>query len=183
MKWQLRGTLSIILVLGAVLAVLGAARAQTQDGTAPVPHQAGQSHPFQPARLEATMYVDMGEFFFANLEGARNPEYRLPADTTVGIHIHNEGVILHELAIGRTVENGEYAELLTQLVPSDLFFYYGRARVEVEDVRFGEIEVDPGIKDMWIRINVPAEFKGRWELGCFVEGHFEAGMRATLIIE
>jgi uncharacterized cupredoxin-like copper-binding protein len=44
-------------------------------------------------------------------------------------------------------------------------------------------EVDPGVRDVWIRMNVPASFKGEWELGCFIEGHYEAGMLAKLIIE
>jgi len=89
--------------------------------------------------------------------------------------------------IGRTAKGAdgghEYPELLTELVPSDLFFYYGKVKAEVEDSLFGELEVEPGVNDIWLRMVIPAELKGEWELGCFVEGHYEQGMKAKLIIE
>jgi uncharacterized cupredoxin-like copper-binding protein len=125
----------------------------------------------------------MYEFYFANPQGEKNPTFRLPAGKTVGIHIHNEGAVVHELAIGRKLAQGEYQEVLTELVPSDLFFYYGAVKAEVEDTKFGEMEVESGVRDIWIRMNIPAELKGEWELGCFVEGHYEQGMAAKLIVE
>jgi uncharacterized cupredoxin-like copper-binding protein len=45
------------------------------------------------------------------------------------------------------------------------------------------MEVESGVRDVWIRMNIPADLKGEWELGCFVEGHYEQGMHAKLIIE
>jgi uncharacterized cupredoxin-like copper-binding protein len=137
--------------------------------------------------LEAVIEIDMNEFSFANPKGERNPTFKLPAGKTVGIHIHNEGAIVHELAIGRkakAVAKGfEYEELLTEKVPADLFFYYGNVKAEVEDALFGEIEIETGVRDVWIRLNIPAELKGEWELGCLYEGHYEAGMKARLIVE
>lgn len=156
-----------------------------------VSHRAGTTHAFQPKRLEAVIEIDMGEFYFANPAGEKNPLFTLPAGKTVGIHFHNEGMIVHELMIGRMAKDeaqhgeyhGEYHQLLTKLVPSDLFFYYGQAKVEIEDATFAELEADSGIRDIWIRINVPAELKGEWEIGCFVEGHYEQGMKAKLLVE
>ena len=101
----------------------------------------------------------------------------------MGIHVHNEGAVGHEMIIGRKLTSGKYQEVLTELVPSDLFFYYGAVKAEVEDTKFGEMEVESGVRDVWMRMNIPAEFKGEWEIGCFVEGHFEQGMHAKLIIE
>lgn len=121
--------------------------------------------------------------YFSSPQGGRNPSFKLPAGKTVGIHIHNEGGVTHELAIGRKIDKGEYQEVLTELVPSDLFFYYGSVKAEVEGAEFGEIEVDAGVRDVWLRLNIPAELKGQWEIGCFVEGHYEAGMHATLLVE
>ena len=45
------------------------------------------------------------------------------------------------------------------------------------------MEVEPGVKDIWIRITVPANLKGEWEIGCFVEGHYAGGMHAKLVFE
>ena len=146
-------------------------------------HEAGAAHTKQPKNLEAVIEIDMHELFFANPEGEQNPTFTLPAGKTVGIHIHNEGAIVHELAIGRNLEQGAYKEVLTELVPSDLFFYYGDAKAEIEDAEFGEAEVEPGVRDTWIRMSIPAELSGEWEFGCFVEGHYDEGMHAKLIVE
>jgi uncharacterized cupredoxin-like copper-binding protein len=192
---NLRGkALLITLALAATLAALAAACGGEEKAPTPtqapaaalVSHKAGLVHSFQPKRLEAVVEIDMYEFYFANPQGERNPTLRFPAGKTVGIHIHNEGAIVHELMIGRRVKHGDehgYEEALTELVPSDLFFYYGQTKAEVEDAEFGELEVEPGIKDIWLRMTIPAELKGEWELGCFVEGHYEQGMKAKLIIE
>jgi uncharacterized cupredoxin-like copper-binding protein len=33
------------------------------------------------------------------------------------------------------------------------------------------------------RFTVPASAKGEWEMACFFSGHFETGMKGTLVIE
>ncbi|GBD11912.1 hypothetical protein HRbin23_01595 [bacterium HR23] len=68
-------------------------------------------------------------------------------------------------------------------MPADIFFYYGNAKAEVGGAMFDELEVEPGVKDIWVRITIPEEMKGEWEIGCFVPGHYEAGMHTTLIVE
>lgn len=146
-------------------------------------HAVGTAHALQPKHLEAVIEIDMGEFYFGDPDGVQNPTFSLPAGKTVGIHIHNEGDVVHELAIGRDLQDGAYAELLTELVPSDLFFYYDEAKAEVEEAVFGELEVEPGLRDIWIRLEVPAELGGEWQLGCFVEGHYDSGMHAAMVFE
>lgn len=196
-----RFPLAILLALAAIpalIALLAAACGGEEKTLAPTlreagsglalaAHKPGETHALLPKRLETAVEIDMYEFYFANPQGEKNPVYRLPAGKTVGIHIHGEGAIVHELAIGRTAKAAdggyEYQQLLTELVPSDLFFYYGKVKAEVEDSMFGELEVEPGVKDIWLRMTIPAELKGEWELGCFVEGHYEQGMKAKLIIE
>jgi uncharacterized cupredoxin-like copper-binding protein len=187
-----------LAAISALVALLAAACGGEEKTSAPTlpraegtlvlaAHKLGETHPFLPKRLEAVVEIDMYEFYFGNPQGEKNPVYRLPAGKTVGIHIHNEGAIVHEVMIGRTAKGAdgghEYQELLTELVPSDLFFYYGNVKAEVEDSVFGELEIEPGVKDIWLRMIIPAELKGEWELGCFVEGHYEQGMKAKLIIE
>jgi uncharacterized cupredoxin-like copper-binding protein len=176
-----------LVALAAVACAGSAAPAPTPQAAKGSPvlaaHKAGETHSFVPKRLEAVVEIDMNEFSFANPRGERNPTFKLPAGKTVGIHIHNEGAIVHELAIGRKIKGGEYEEVLTELVPSDLFFYYGQNKAEVEDAKFGELEVDTGVRDVWMRLNIPTGLKGEWELGCFVEGHYEQGMKARLLVE
>jgi uncharacterized cupredoxin-like copper-binding protein len=179
-------TLVALWLLLAVACGGGAAPRVATGGVSLAGHKAGETHQFAPKRLEAVIEIDMHELYFANPQGERNPTFRLPAGKTVGIHIHNEGAIVHELMIGRKVKHGDehgYEQALMELVPSDLFFYYGSVKAEVEDATFGELEVDTGVRDIWIRMNIPAELKGEWELGCFVEGHYEGGMKAKLIVE
>ncbi len=194
MKMPTVHTAPLVGVLATIVAILGVAcgasapaPAQTPSATASVSHKAGTVHSLQPKRLEAVIEIDMYEMYLGNPQGEKNPTFRLPAGKTVGIHIHNEGAIMHELMIGRKVKHAGdehgYEEALNKLVPSDLFFYYGQTKAEVGDAEFGELEVEPGIRDIWIRMNIPPELKGEWELGCFVEGHYEAGMHARLIIE
>lgn len=189
MPWK---AFAVAMVIVAALLVVGCQAAPTPAPAAPAAqlaaHRSLDDHPFKPKRLEAVVQIDMNEMYFSTPEGEKNPTVRLPAGKTVGIHIHNEGTAGHELAIGRKVkvkgtEGYEYEEVLTERVPSDLFFYYGQAKAEVEDALFGEIEFDPGIRDVWLRLVIPKELKGEWEIGCFYEGHYEAGMKTRLIVE
>ncbi|MBI4336521.1 MAG: hypothetical protein HY683_01630 [Chloroflexi bacterium] len=170
---------ALTLVLGAMLLLVLAVACSKAEA-----HPSLANHALKPKRLEVTAQIDMRDSYYANPQGERNPTIRVPAGKTVGLHIHNEGGVMHELAIGRKVKGTEgYEEVLTEKVPMDLFFYYDKAKVELEDATFGELEVEAGIKDMWARVSFPAELKGEWEIGCFVPGHYEAGMHSTLIIE
>jgi uncharacterized cupredoxin-like copper-binding protein len=165
----------------------------TPAGVLIASHAPGVDHQAKPKRLEAVVEIDMYEFSMDNARGEKNPVFRLPAGKTVGLHVHNEGKILHELVIGRgTIKYEEvggkkqpagYETNLFEEVDADLFFYYGTEKIEVEEAKFGEIAVPAGARDLWIRFQVPADLKGEWEIGCFVEGHYEAGMKAKLVIE
>ncbi len=149
-----------------------------------IAHKAGAAHKLQPKRLEAVVEIDMGDHYFANVEGQKNPTFTLPTGKTIGIHIHNEGTVVHEIVIGRKLKpGGDYEQTLTQLVESDVFFYYGEVKAEVGGAMYGEIEMDEGLRDAWIRINVPANLKGEWELGCFTPEHYEKGMHTKLIFQ
>lgn len=149
-----------------------------------VAHKAGAVHALQPKNLTQVLEIDMGDHYFADVQGQKNPTFTLPAGKIVGIHLHNEGAVLHEIAIGRTVtKDGDYETILTKLTSADLFFYYGTLRAEIGGTTFGEIEVDAGMRDIWIRINVPANLKGEWEIGCFVPDHYEKGMHAKIVFE
>lgn len=181
------------LLLGVLLAISCAGPISTP---APTPHPALEAKPVKPEGLEAEVQIDMHDVYFANPAGEKNPTFILPAGKTVGIHLHNEGGSVHELMMGREVEFMEmemegrkvtrphgYHENLLRLVEWDLFFYYNGVKAEVGEAEFGEIRVDQGIRDIWLRAKIPEELRGEWEIGCFVPGHYEAGMRAKLIIK
>ncbi|MBI2857084.1 MAG: hypothetical protein HYX95_02075 [Chloroflexi bacterium] len=72
------------------------------------------------------------------------------------------------------------------MVPVDFFSYYDKEKAEVEGASFGELEVGPGIRDVWLRFTVPADLKGEWEIGCLIKedkDHYAEGMHAKLIFE
>ena len=149
-----------------------------------IAHKAGVVHTLMPKNIEQVLEIDMGDYFFGNTQGQKNPTFTLPAGKIVGIHLHNEGTVLHEIAIGRTLKkDGDYETTLTKLVPSDVFFYYGTARAEIGGATYGEIEVDKDMRDVWIRFNVPANLKGEWEIGCFTPEHYDKGMHAKIIFQ
>ncbi len=162
-----------------------------------VVHAAGVQHAAQPKRLEVVVELDMRDMFFATPGGQAAPVIKVPSGKTVGLHLHNEGAAMHELVIGRkpvefvehevdgkkvSVPDG-YTKALFKELDADAFFYYGEAKVELGGATFEEIEVEPGIRDIWLRLTFPPELRGEWEIGCFAPGHYEAGMHAALIVE
>lgn len=160
-----------------------AAAASPVQGQA-IAHKAGATHAQQPKRLEAVFEVDMYENYFAGPDGAKNPTFTLPTGKTIGLHFHNEGTTMHEFAIGRTAKkDGGYEKGLFEAVSADVFFYYGAAKSEIGGATFEEIEVEPGLRDVWLRFTVPAQLKGEWEIGCFAPEHYEKGMHAKVIFQ
>jgi len=195
MKW----VSGLALTISAALFALSATACQgvaTAQPVAAAPHPKAEAKAAKPKGLEAIIEVHMFDNYFANAAGEQNPTFRVSAGKTVGFHIHNEGKIVHELAIGRKLKVEEkevsgkkvtvpagYETNLFDMVDADLFFYYGTAKAELEGAKFEELEIEPGIRDTWIRLKFPESAKGTWELGCFVPGHYETGMKTTLIVE
>lgn len=154
---------------------------QTEPGT--------ESEP-EPKDLEAKITIVMGEelpvMYFADPDGERGGPFTLPAGKIVGIRVINSGELEHEIAFGREFdpsagETGEYKENLFASLPTDIFVFKP-VKVEIEGAVFGEIEAEPQ-GDFWIRTVFPPEMKGEWEIACFVEGHYDAGMKAAFIIQ
>ncbi|HLE97066.1 MAG TPA: hypothetical protein VI997_06815 [Candidatus Thermoplasmatota archaeon] len=141
----------------------------------------------KPSRIEAEIAIDMGELYFADGAGAKGGVFRAPATKLVGIHVRNTGEIDHEIMFGQVVteEDGAphgFETTLFATVPADVFVYMP-AKVEIEtEGMLQELEVEKS-GDVWIRASFPETTKGTWEIACFVPGHYEAGMKATLVIE
>jgi uncharacterized cupredoxin-like copper-binding protein len=150
----------------------------------------------EPKRLEAKLTIEMNEgsneMFFTTPEGAKGGPFRLPSGKTVGFHFVNKGKDKHEFFFGRTLKTVDgkadgYEVNLFEKVTGDVFVYANGKMVEIGGAEFEEVEVEPGA-EVWIRAKFPTELKGEWQIGCFVQepdkkGHYEQGMKATLIID
>lgn len=148
-----------------------------------------------PSRLQEVVTVEMGEHYFAVKGGEKGGPIRVPAGKTVGLHFVNTGTLLHEVVMGRTVEYSEqvvegktarvpdgYQSPLFENLSADVFIYKPEKIEVATEGKLGELEIGPG-GDLWVRVQFPPELKGEWEIGCFVPGHYEKGMKARLIIE
>lgn len=101
----------------------------------------------------------------------------LVAGQTVTLKLRNAGTLEHEFMAGRapTPSKGYAEDWLKQAVP-------GLAN----HTHPGEVHLGEGIRVSadWgdqVKLVVPLE-KGTFEFGCFVAGHYEAGMRGTIIV-
>lgn len=175
----------------AIGAVVFSACAKTSDKTSaptvtPAPTVVVSAR--EPKRLEMKVTLEMRDFYFANEQGQKVNTVRVLAGKTVGIHIVNKGAVEHEIIFGREVKQEEgrsdgYQKSLFKDVPVDAFVYPFGNKVEVAtEGMIEEIELEPGA-DVWLRVKFPAEAKGVWEIGCFVPGHYEGGMKAVFIVD
>lgn len=174
---------ALFLILGAAV-LLSLALVVACGGSAPTSTPAPPATPREPKGLEAKLTIVMGDFYFGSSEEARGGPFKVPAGKKVGLHIVNAGAIEHEIMLGRKVEGSHgYHESLFERVAADIFVYPAGKKVEVEtEAQFEELELEPGA-DAWVRVTFPVEARGEWEIGCFIPGHYEAGMKATLIVE
>lgn len=114
--------------------------------------------------------------------------------------IKNEGQVEHEWLAGRGLANapaerGYHTDLFAILKPRVTGRDYelekvsmGGARrneaAEGESAKLLDTEVDVEAGGVaTLRFTVPASAKGQWEMGCFLPGHYESGMKGTIVIE
>ncbi len=142
--------------------------------------------------------VVMDEFTF------RPANLTVTAGSSITVVLVNEGVAPHEFMVGREVAaGGGYVDdlLLDMMVDatgsdgagdnheedstddhddpamdSDLDEDHGSETVEH---RGTGVTVEPG-GQVELTLRIPSDATGSWELGCFVEGHYEAGMVGTI---
>lgn len=181
------------MVLAAVLSAAAPALAGCTPRVAPHPshpmgHPMGPGmHPAAPppSGPSAAQPAADGSATLAMHDFAFRPErLELAADQAVTLTVRNEGRVPHELMIGREPKrDGGYAR--------DLL---AAARVEVvagQGYRWSgagghaghgaELLVEAG-GHATLRLEFPADAAGEWELGCFLPGHYEAGMKGVLVV-
>jgi uncharacterized cupredoxin-like copper-binding protein len=126
-------------------------------------------------------------------------QLHLTVGEQVELRIKNIGATEHEWQAGRGLVNtpdrqGFRTDLLSLLKPrvSGRAFEAEKvstARTSGAELSEGEngqrlnneVEIQPG-GEATLRFTVPASAKGRWEMGCLLPGHWEAGMHGTIVI-
>lgn len=123
------------------------------------------------------------------------PTLQFHVGDALSLTLRNEGRVAHEWLIGRGAvrsadEKGFQQDLFALLNPKVEGRQYrleqvGR-RPPGRDERATRssmgVEIQPG-GEVTLRFTVPASAKGEWEMACFFPGHFETGMKGTLVIE
>ncbi len=163
-KLASRGTFALLLLIVA-LGVLGAALAHGEEGEV------------------TTLEISMGEMFF-QLEGQeQNAAIVLEAGETYAIEFKNVGAVKHVAFIGREVvtEDGVAVGYATNLL-EDVEVKLEGAGWEVEAPGFIELELEPA-EEAELIVTIPESLKGEWEIGCFIPGHYQAGMKAPFVIQ
>jgi uncharacterized cupredoxin-like copper-binding protein len=135
----------------------------------------------------------MNEFNFAVQApppppGYPQPTAALPAGRSVLVTLRNVGRIVHEWRVGRTLlPGGGYEHDLLAMMEPEVLSGTGYRLVEGEEGPEGgpggvSIEVSPGAT-VTLRLAVPANATGTWEMACFVPGHYQAGMKKALTVK
>ncbi len=124
----------------------------------------------------------------------------LKVGETVVLTLKNEGTVEHEWSAGQNVvdtaeQKGYRRDLFALLKPRLTGKEYELERVsapapatdmsaegETAKMLSTELDVQPGGSAV-LRFTVPASAKGTWQFGCFVTGHYESGMKGTLVID
>lgn len=129
------------------------------------------------------LVIELGELFFRVEGGEDNAPIELHADEEYEIVFRNIGTAPHEVMIGREVDDddGRPHGYETDLLDTEEVMYLGDGW-EIEASGLREVELEPGA-EVRLRVTVPREKAGEWEIGCFLPGHYEGGMKAPLFVE
>jgi len=127
--------------------------------------------------------IEMGEFYFQVEGQERNEAIVLQAGQPYELLFANVGTMEHEVLIGREllVEDGVpdgYETNLFDAVVIDLYEDDWMVRM----TGMIEFELEEG-ESLAMLVTVPEDLVGTWEIGCFIPGHYQAGMKAPFVIE
>lgn len=137
---------------------------------------------------ERTLTILMGEMFF-QVEGTEpGAEIRLEALVQHRVLFRNVGQEVHRAKFGRDlITEGETPSGYEENLFDDVFVRIrgwrdGRVVSRIITDRLIELDLEPE-EELELIFTFPRDSRGTWEIGCFVEGHYEAGMFASVIVE
>ncbi len=180
-----------LIGVAALSAVLGAScsRSAGPEPTASPSKEAEQAG--SPAAQPLVLLMNEFSFTVAGPPpppGYPRPTAALAAGSSVLVTLRNLGRITHHWSVGQNLlpGGGYQHDLLARMKP-EVLSGSGYRLVETEEGPAGGpggviIEVSPGAA-VTFRLTVPANATGTWEMGCFVPGHYAAGMHAPLIVK
>lgn len=171
-----------VIGVAALAALLGAS---CRRSAAPEPTASPTEEVGSPVAQPLVLLMDEFSFTVAGPPpppGYPQPTATLPAGNSVVVTLRNVGRITHHWSVGRTLlPGGGYEhDLLAKMEPEVL------SGTGYRLVKTGPggiiIEVSPGAA-VTVRLAVPADAAGTWEMACFIPGHYAAGMHAPLIVK
>lgn len=129
------------------------------------------------------LVIELREFSFTVAGGEANAPIVLEVGRPYRLVFANVGMMEHEVLIGRTVvmDNGMpdgYENHLLDTVPVRVV----GDEWEVGTSGFVEVELEPG-ESVTIHVTLTPDLIGTWEIGCFVPGHYQAGMSAPVVVQ
>lgn len=133
----------------------------------------------------------MGEMYFQVEGQEKNEALHLKAGKRYELVFKNVGAMKHEVLLGRDLikrdgaPTGYREHLLRNVeveVEIDMLIDGKKREVEIEAFGIKELELEPGV-ELEASFKLPQQSKGQWEMGCFIAGHYEGGMRMDVIVE
>lgn len=116
----------------------------------------------------------------------------LKVGETVELTLRNAGQVAHDWMVGNDLvntpdEKGFRKDLLVLLKPEIHGRKFTAERVgipskadSIKRISTG-VEIEPG-GAVTLRFTVPAAAKGTWNMDCVLTGHYESGMKGTIVI-
>ncbi|MDR7509768.1 MAG: cupredoxin domain-containing protein [Armatimonadota bacterium] len=106
------------------------------------------------------------------------------AGTPVELVLVNRGKQKHEFMVYSLPRAGLAGEELEEWAKENTYFKGVEVTVETAGVEIGaealmEVELAPGRS---VTLEFTPQRKGTFEIGCHVEGHYEAGMKGTFVV-
>ena len=158
---------SVLAILLLTLLVLASCRSQETASQSQAAKQ-----PSQPP-----VQVKLSEFAFQP-----NP-IRVKAGETVQLELINDGKNEHEFMAGRTVDmhqgeaNGYQKDFFDSVKATS-----DKIKFIKEHGHGSMIRIPAGARTT-ITFTAPTTVVGEWEVGCFVVGHYQSGMKGALVVE
>lgn len=141
-------------------------------------HTALAQGPEQFQRIDqGDIHIAMGEFYFQVVQmddgeissrSEQNAPIELPSGQELLVRFFNEGNDIHEAHFGRNPDPDTLKSYQENL------FGGGPA-----GSGFVGIHLNPG-QEGFLHLWLPESSQGEWEIGCFIPGHYGAGMHAPL---